>query len=116
MVKNIESSSKSSAPDEPTKESFFQRLDISYSISESSNTSNPVSISTSMRKRNSFLEEPIKNQKLREIYIKKVNKSLNTSKSQTYYIQDMYPDLKAEEKQCCKSKANSPHKFVPRII
>ena len=62
MVKNIESSSKSSAPDDPSKESFFQRLDISNSISEPSNTSNPVSISTSMRKRNSFLEDPTKNQ------------------------------------------------------
>ena len=65
MVKNIESSSKSSAPDEPTKESFFQRLDISYSISESSNTSNPVSISTSMRKRYSFLEDHAKTLKFK---------------------------------------------------
>jgi len=63
MVKNIESSSKSSAPGDPTKESFFQRLDILYSISGSSNTSNPVSISSSMRKRNSFLEDPIKTHK-----------------------------------------------------
>ncbi len=51
------------APGDPAKESFFQRLDISYSISESSNTSNPVSISSSMRKRNSFLEDPIKTHK-----------------------------------------------------
>ena len=65
MTKNTKSSSKSSAPDEPTKESFFQRLDISYSISESSNTSNPVSISTSMRKRNSFLEDPAKTLKFK---------------------------------------------------
>ena len=51
---------------------------IKYSISESSNTSNPVSINTSMRKRYSFLEDPVKNQKLMEIKIKKVNKSLKT--------------------------------------
>ena len=51
MIKNTESSSQSSAPGDPTKESFFQRLDISSSISESSNTSNPASISTSMRKK-----------------------------------------------------------------
>ena len=60
MVKNIESSSQPSAPGDPAKESFFQRLDISYLISESSNISNPVSISTSVRKRNSFLEDPKK--------------------------------------------------------
>ena len=97
MIKSTKSSSKSSTPCDPTKESFFQRLDNSYSISESSNTSNTVSISTSMRKRNSFLEDPVKNQKLMEIKIKKVNKSLKTWKTETHYIQGIYPNLKSEE-------------------
>ena len=74
---------------------FFE--DISYSISESSNTSKPVSISTSMRKRYSFLEDPIKKSKTLGYLNKKVNKSLKTWKTETHYNQGIYPNLKSEE-------------------
>ena len=98
LVKGKESAPQTPPPD-PAKESSSKRVDTSSSISESSTTSNPVSLSSSVRKRNSFLEDPAKNQKLFEIHLKKVNESLRTSNSETHFIQGIYPDVKSEETQ-----------------
>ena len=86
LVKGKESAPQTPPPD-PAKELSSKRVDTSSSISESSTTSNPVSLSSSVRKRNSFLEDPAKNQKLFEIHLKKVNESLRTSNSETHFIQ-----------------------------
>ena len=98
LVKNTESTS-TAAPSDPAKPDSSQRVDTTSSVS-SSTTSNQTSLDPSLRpsKRNSFLEDPTKNKKLMEIHIRKVNESLQTSKSE-HFLQGIYPDLKSEETQ-----------------
>ena len=97
MVKNTDASSISSQlqPD-PTKEIKSQKSEPT-SESPVSSSSNSSSLKTH-NKRNSFLDNPLKNKKLFEIHIKKINESLKTSKSE-HFLQGIYPDLKTEETQ-----------------
>ena len=104
MVQNQESSATtSSAPpkNDPARETApLQRNDTSSTISDSSSTTSVSTTTTKTAhiKRNSFLDNPIKNQKLFEIHIKKINESLRTAKSE-HFLQGIYPDLKTEETQ-----------------
>ena len=103
MVQSSEPSAAAASPappkNDPARElTSSKRSDTSSSTTTSTSTTTTASVLKTHTKRNSFLDNPIKNQKLLEIHIKKINESLRTSKSE-HFLQGIYPDMKTEETQ-----------------
>ena len=106
LQKMVQSSEPSAATastalpkNDPARElTSSKRSDTSSSTTTSTSTTAKSAVSKTHTKRNSFLDNPIKNQKLLAIHIKKINESLKTSKSE-HFLQGIYPDMKTEETQ-----------------
>ena len=99
LKKNLAQKNPDLAASQPSAADPAKPSSSSRTQTSTSESSNPASSSTHTHgKVNSFLGDPVKNQKLLKIHIKKINESLRTERSE-HFLQGIFPEMKTEETQ-----------------